>query len=446
LISRTDPNGVYLASGNTIEYGYDVAGNRTSVRSPSGSVSYSYDEQNRLKTVTSSEGITSYFYDVVGNLVRTELPNGVVESRDYDELNRLKLVKDTKDGVVIFSFDYSLDLVGHRRVVQEQGGRKVEYEYDGLYRLTKETITDTSAGNRMIEYGYDKVGNRLSKNDSVEGITTYFYDNNDRLLREELKKNNVVVHTIEYRYDKNGNLLSRIKNGVEEVGYTWDKENRLIGVRKANGEVISYRYDSDGIRVSSTVNGVKTEYLVDKNLPYAQVLEERVNNGLTASYVYGNDLISQQRGSEKSFYLVDGLGSTRGLTDAGGVVTDRYSYDGFGNLIGVCGGTDNNYLFAGEQFDRGLGDYYLRARYYDTDTGRFTRRDSYEGRLGEPVTQHKYLYGNANPVNYIDPKGFASEDPQELSIFGTAAEYYLESDTRYRKFENCGWYTFHLFQ
>nr|WP_275994356.1 RHS repeat-associated core domain-containing protein [Argonema antarcticum] len=405
LISRTDPNGVYLASGNTLEYGYDVAGNRTEVRTPNGNVSYTYDEQNRLKTVTSSQGTTTYFYDVAGNLVKTELPNGVVETRDYDELNRLKLVKNVKDGVGISSFDYTLDLVGHRRVVSEQNGRKVEYEYDSLYRLTKETITDAVAGNRVVEYTYDKVGNRLTKNDSVEGITTYTYDDNDRLKMEELNQNNVVVQTIEYRYDDNGNLKSRIKNGVEEVSYTWDKENRLIGVIKASGEVISYQYDSDGIRVSSTVNGVKTEFLVDKNLPYAQVLEERVNNGLTAGYVYGNDLISQQRGSEKSFYLVDGLGSTRGLTNAGGVVTDTYAYDAFGNLISSTNNVQNNYLFAGEQFDRSLGDYYLRARYYDESIGRFTRRDTWEGFLSNPVSLHKYIYTHNNPVNLTDSSG-----------------------------------------
>ncbi|OKH29943.1 hypothetical protein NIES2119_31730 [[Phormidium ambiguum] IAM M-71] len=143
-------------------------------------------------------------------------------------------------------------------------------------------------------------------------------------------------------------------------------------------------------------------------MPYAQVLEERVNNGLVADYVYGLDLISQQRGSEKSFYLVDGLGSTRGLTNGSGVVTDRYSYDAFGNLIGSGGNTENNYLFAGEQFDKSLGDYYLRQRYYDQQTGRFNRRDSYEGSRFEPISQHKYLYANANPVNFIDPTGWFS--------------------------------------
>jgi RHS repeat-associated protein len=42
----------------------------------------------------------------------------------------------------------------------------------------------------------------------------------------------------------------------------------------------------------------------------------------------------------------------------------------------------NKYLFAGEQYDSNLSDYYLRARYYDTNSGRFTRRDTYEGSLG----------------------------------------------------------------
>ncbi len=55
-----------------------------------------------------------------------------------------------------------------------------------------------------------------------------------------------------------------------------------------------------------------------------------------------------------------------------------------------------------------MGQYYLRQRYYDATTGRFTRRDTYEGRLEEPVTLHKYLYANGNPVSYTDPTGLFS--------------------------------------
>jgi YD repeat-containing protein len=49
--------------------------------------------------------------------------------------------------------------------------------------------------------------------------------------------------------------------------------------------------------------------------------------------------------------LVDGLGSTRGLTDSAGNVTNTYSYDAFGNLIASAGNVENDYLFAREQFD-----------------------------------------------------------------------------------------------
>jgi RHS repeat-associated protein len=225
-----------------------------------------------------------------------------------------------------------------------------------------------------------------------------------------LTKNGVVVGSVEYGYDSNGNTRTRTKKDaagvvVETVTYSWNQENRLVRVQNSNAEVVSYSYDADGVRVSKTVNGVTTEYLVDDNRDYAQVLEERVNDALTASYVYGWDLISQERGVNDSFYLMDGLASTRGLTDASGVVTDTYTYDAFGNAITSTGDTANNYLFAGEQFDEALGQYYLRQRYYAPGVGRFTRVDSYEGTLDDSMSQHDYLYTHANPVNYIDPSG-----------------------------------------
>ena len=38
-----------------------------------------------------------------------------------------------------------------------------------------------------------------------------------------------------------------------------------------------------------------------------------------------------------------------------------------------------NYLYRGEQYDSDLGLYYLRARYYNPQTGRFLSRDPEEG-------------------------------------------------------------------
>ncbi len=91
-----------------------------------------------------------------------------------------------------------------------------------------------------------------------------------------------------------------------------------------------------------------------------------------------------------------------------GSVTDTYTYDAFGNLLKSTGRTENNYRYCGEQFDSTTGLYYLRARYMDTNTGRFITQDSYAGSIYDPVSLHKYLYANSNPVTYSDPSGYMS--------------------------------------
>ncbi len=107
-----------------------------------------------------------------------------------------------------------------------------------------------------------------------------------------------------------------------------------------------------------------------------------------------------------SFFHYDGLGSTRSLSDSSGNLTDTYNYEAFGELLNLTGTTDNNYLFAGEQLDANLEQYYLRARYYDQGIGRFTQQDTWMGNSSDPVTLHKYLYAGADGVNHIDPSGY----------------------------------------
>ena len=83
-----------------------------------------------------------------------------------------------------------------------------------------------------------------------------------------------------------------------------------------------------------------------------------------------------------------------------------YDYDAFGNLVSKTGETENAYLYCGEQYDANTGFYYLRARYMNPGTGTFISMDSYQGSLFDPVSLHKYLYANANPVMNSDPTGY----------------------------------------
>ncbi len=210
-----------------------------------------------------------------------------------------------------------------------------------------------------------------------------------------------------YAYDDNGNTLNR-DDGATTTTYAYDFENRMTS-QTVGLDTTTYAYDVDNIRQSQVDATGTTQYVVDPNRPFAQVLEELdVASAVIVSYVYGDDLLSQERGGVEHFYLYDGLGSTRSLTDNLGVETDSYIYTAFGELEAQMGATDNSYLYTGEQFDSDLGFYYLRARYLNPSISRFQSMDSFQGINSDPVTLHKYLYGNGDPGNMIDPSGNTS--------------------------------------
>jgi len=107
--------------------------------------------------------------------------------------------------------------------------------------------------------------------------------------------------------------------------------------------------------------------------------------------------------------------------------TVTYDYDAFGILLHSTGSTPNNYLFAVEQFDPDLGLYYNRARYLNTSTGRFWTTDSFDGTAYEPLSLHKYLYAQADPIGNIDPSGHVSSGEATFAA-GTEATIGAEED------------------
>ena len=202
--------------------------------------------------------------------------------------------------------------------------------------------------------------------------------------------------------------------------FAYDSENHLISM---NAGSVTLVYDAFGNRVSKTVNGVTTKYLVEDDVNptgYPQVMEEIVGGSVQRSYTYGLQRISQNQVIDNtwtaSFYGYDGAGSVRQLTNAAGSITDSYDYDAFGNEVNHTGSTPNNYLYRAEQYDSDLGLYYLRARYYNPLTGRFLSRDPEDGSPFIPATLHKYLYVGANPVKYVDPTGREAAEEEGVTI------------------------------
>jgi RHS repeat-associated protein len=406
----------------------------TTVNIIDSQVQYNYDALGRLATVTTDrrnqfpadfdpenptlDETVTYSYNAVGSLKSVEYPNGNYAYYRYDGLNRLRELTnfaqveadpDAPVGAILSRFAYSLYADGQRsRAVETLGGssRTVAWQYDGLNRLVRETVD----GTQTDEYVYDLAGNRLCK--ISDGTPTYyFYDVHDRLDRECSDADGLSV-LVQYGYDLNGSQTGQAVTGGDETVYSYSLTNRLAAAATGSNPTVSYRYNPDGIRIQKSIAGVAvTHYTVDPFNPtgYAQVLTSDDGTNRTY-YVLGSDIAGQAVNSlSPTYYLYDGHGSVRQDADASGSVLRPYHYDAYGNAEGFT--PDDGLYYAGEMFDADLGQYYLRARYYNPSNGLFNRVDPYSGNLQDPQSLHKYLYCHANPVNGIDPSGMYFSTP-----------------------------------
>ena len=90
-----------------------------------------------------------------------------------------------------------------------------------------------------------------------------------------------------------------------------------------------------------------------------------------------------------------------------GNVRDHYRYDEYGkpapgnSKLSEDGriNLNNTFGYTGEQWDEETNLLYLRARYYEPETGRFLSRDTYEGELQNPLSKNLYAYVQNNSIS-----------------------------------------------
>jgi RHS repeat-associated protein len=201
---------------------------------------------------------------------------------------------------------------------------------------------------------------------------------------------------------------------------------------------VTYAYDPFGRRIAKSVGGKVTQYLYDG----PQILAEYAGDGAAvARYTYGQGIdapLIMERDinssgafepDEASFYVRDGLGSVRALTNSAGQVMERYQFDSFGNLIqagtaGTASALGNPFLFTGREWDSEIGLYYYRARHYDPANGRFLQADSYWVPTAAE-SLNRYAYARNNPINMVDPSGHS---PQRGDLSSTLDQLFYQID------------------
>ena len=159
-----------------------------------------------------------------------------------------------------------------------------------------------------------------------------------------------------------------------------------------------YKYNSSGLRTSKTVNGEKTDFILDGIYVIAEIKDGDVTNyirGVTG-IIYSKD----KRGT-KTYYVTNNHGDVTVLVNSSGNIIKEYKYDEYGVETNPDKEDTNPFRYCGEYYDTETGFIYLRARYYDPELGRFISEDPARDEV------NWYSYANNNPVTFIDPLGLS---------------------------------------
>ena len=243
---------------------------------------------------------------------------------------------------------------------------------------------------------------------------TYRYNGDDELKSQSSSLTGTTTNT----YDANGSLTtSTVGTGTSAVTttYTYDVRNKMVGYSDGT-TAASYVYDDDDNRVAETVTtsgtSTTTLYLTDTQNPtgYNQPIEQRAaataSPGMT--YILGVRVLGQlSGGGNMSYLLVDGHGSTQGLTNSAAVITSDFRYNAFGNSVNfVSAVAATMFLFGGDGFlDCTTGLYMHGDGVRFTQSFDFTQRDNYLGDADRPSSLGKYDYSDNDPIAFNDPSG-----------------------------------------
>lgn len=356
-------------------------------------------------------------YGADGKLRQVSFPNGLIQEWQWpenpadregtvsmalispaDSRNRISLRSVKRDGLTI------------RREVD---GRVESYTYDPSGQLVT-----ADQGSDKTGYQYDAWGNRLKTIRNGREITATYHPDS-RLATWDHH---------EVRFDDLGRLTEMTGSDGRRRTFRWDGENRLVEASVAAGGSgspaavdLRFTYDADGLLIrrqktfpGSSRTAETTLFAWDGRNPLAELDAEGKLKRLFLSapgldgWLACMDVDTADQRSiwgNVSYIHRDERGSVIRVTDVQGKETASFVYSPFGRILHQVGTTVFPFRFTGARWDEDLDLYYLRARWYDPETGRFLTPDPVRGELTDSFTCHPYLYCLNRPLDLIDPLG-----------------------------------------
>jgi RHS repeat-associated protein len=416
-------------------YTYNLAGSLLTQTYPSGrTVKNDYDDGGKLSVVSGQVPTQTwktyasdfdYSYTNSGAVSQMKLGNGRWESVVYNKRLQPTIVGlgTTHNGTELMKLEYGYGGTDNNGNLHTQtitvptsstspGFTATQsYGYDNLNRLT--SATETSGGQTTWQQGfsYDQWGNRAIVKIGQYATTSALVGDDPTI---STTTNRIMPQTGEYyQYDDAGNLTHDRLNNT----YSFDGENKQSTFTNAGAgqSTAQYYYDGDGRRVKKVVGNETTIFVYN------------AFNQLVAEYSTNPSTIT----NPTTYLTADNQGTPRVNTDSSGNVAARHDYLPFGEEISGLGGRANHaeyrtdsirQKYTGYEHDLENGLDYAQARYYASQSGRFTSVDPLMASAGasSPQTFNRYTYALNNPYKYVDPSGMEPHglDDETEQAFG----------------------------
>jgi RHS repeat-associated protein len=420
--ASANPSAVVLYTA----YGYDGAGNPTSLTYPSGRV-LNIAYANGLPTSMSLGGtslISNVQYPPASALSGAigspkswswAMASGsVAHSRSFDtsgRLTRYPLGEHLRD----VSYDAANRITGYKHYIAATGStapvQDQQFAYDNLGRLTQATTSQASWA-----YTYDANGNRTSVAINNGTPNAYTVDPASNRLTD------ITTPAITLTHDAMGNIVS---DGTYTMGY--DLRGRLTTATQG-GNTTTYAYDNAGQRVRKAKNSGTADTVVFVYDLQGQLLGEYDSTGKAIrEYVWlGNMPVAMitpdpAMGANANtappiiYYIhADHLNTPRVLVDKNNVMRWRWMSEPFGTTpadTSPAGQTalTFNLRFPGQFFDSESGMFYNYQRDYIPGIGRYAQSDP----IGLQGGINTYGYVESDPVNFVDTDGLSKGKPYD---------------------------------
>jgi RHS repeat-associated protein len=412
-----------VISGTTypLSYGYNLAGELTSITYPSTRVvQQSFDAIGRLCAVgnsgsTCSSGTTfatGFSYNPAFQVTGLNYGNGVTAAIGYtpDRL-LLQSLAYTKGATTLFSTNYwyktdstncPTGASGNNGQIQcitdtVDSGRTASYSYDALYRLTSAvTSGSTNYAKWGLSMAYDRYGNRLSQSQTFDGPPT-------NSISVDATTNRITGSP--YAYDANGNMTNDGNNTL-----VYDAENRVLSATNG-GASGAYTYDGNSLRVKKVSGSTTTVYIFSGTKVIAEYINGAAVGSPTREYVYsGSALLAKIESGATKYYHSDHL-SNRVVTDSSGNTVAQLGHYPFGESW--YNASNDKLVFTSYERDSESGNDYAMMRYGVNRLARLSSPDLLSGSIDDPQSLNRYAYALNDPCNSEDPLGLA---PCKLSI------------------------------